>query len=142
MSDTYTEIYYHFVWTTKKREAMITSEIKPLLYKSIQATCRDLRVTVHALNGMPDHVHLACTLPTDITVADLMQKIKGVSAHLINHVPAGRGSLAWQPGYGGLTFARRSLKQIMSYIQNQQQHHEDGTLSETMERTGIEWPRP
>jgi putative transposase len=140
MSDTYTEIYYHFIWTTKNREAMITADMEAVLYTSIKAICRDLKVTIHALNGLPDHVHLACTLPTIVAPAPLMNKVKGISAHLVNHLPEGRHSFAWQPGYGALTFARRDLKTIVSYIQNQQQHHQGGKLSEKMERTATERP--
>ncbi len=141
MSDTYTEIYYHLVWTTKKREPMIVPKMELLLYRSLHASCRDLGVTVHALNGLPDHVHLACSLPATVAVATLMHKIKGSTAHLINHLPEGRHALAWQPGYGALTFAQRELETIIGYIRNQQKHHRNGTLSEKMERTAIEWVR-
>ena len=142
MPDTYTEIYYHLVWATKKREAMIVPEMETTLYVSIKAACRDSGATILALNGMPDHVHLACVLPTTVAVASLLNKVKGSSAHLINHLPGGRHALAWQPGYGALTFARRDLKRIMGYIQNQQQHHQEGTLSESMERVGIPFSGP
>ena len=144
MSDTYTEVYYHLVWTTKNREATIVPQIEETLYASIKAICRDARVTIHALNGLPDHVHLACTLPTTAAVAPLMNKIKGSSAHLINHLPANRYPLAWQPGYGALTFARRDLKTIVTYIQNQRQHHQGGTLSQNMECSHTErlFPSP
>ena len=142
MSDTYTEIYYHFIWATKMRGAMLVPEIELSLYKSIYASCRDLGVIIHALNGMPDHLHLACSLPTTVTVAGVMQQVKGSSAHLINHLPGGRHPLAWQPGYGALTFANRDLETITGYVENQQKHHQKGTLSEKMERTATEWTRP
>ena len=116
MSDTYTEIYYHLVWTTKNREPMIVPPMEETLHTSIKAICRDARVTIHALNGLPDHVHLACTLPATVAAAPLMNKMKGGSAHLVNHLPEGRHPLAWQPGYGALTFARRDLKTIVAYL--------------------------
>jgi putative transposase len=140
MSDTYTEIYYHLIWVTKLREAMITPEIEPILYINWKASCRDLGVTIHALNAMPDHVHLACTLPTTLAVANLVQKLKGNSAHLINHLSGERHALAWQPGYGALTFAKNDLPRVVAYVQNQQRHHQSGQLSEKMERTHT--PRP
>ena len=119
---------------------MVVPEIEAALYANIKAVCRNLGVTIHALNGLPDHVHLACTLPTTVAVAPLMNKVKGSSAHLINHLPEGRYFLAWQPGYGALTFARRDLKTIAAYIQNQRQHHQGGTLSQNMERSSTNKP--
>ena len=134
MADTYTEIYFHLVWATKKREEMITPEVAEVLYPCLKATCRDLKVTLHALNGMMDHVHLVCTLPATVAVAELMQRLKGGSAHLINHLPGGRHSLAWQPGYGALTFAGPDLKRVVAYVAGQQAHHQTGKLSAKMER--------
>ena len=136
MADTYTEIYYHLVWTTKMREEMISPEVAASLYPCLKAICREKGVTIHALNGMPDHIHLACTLPTTVALADLMHRLKGSSAHLINGLLEGRLALTWQLGYGALTFAQRDLMRVTAYIQNQQRHHRAGTLSEKMERIG------
>ena len=139
MSDTYTEIYYHLVWTTKMREEMITSEVAEALYPCLKAICPKQGVMIHALNGMPDHIHLACSLPTTARLSEVVQELKGSSSHLINHLPGGHLSLAWQPGYGALTFAGRDLPRIAGYIQNQQKHHRDGKLSEKMERTASDF---
>ena len=135
MADTYTEIYFHLIWTTKKREEMITPDVAEVLYPCLKAVCRDLGVTLHALNGMTDHIHLVCTLPTTLAVAELMQRLKGGSAHLINHLPGGTPALAWQPGYGALTFAGPDLKRVVAYVVGQQSHHQTGKLSAKMERT-------
>jgi putative transposase len=134
MPDTYTEIYYHLVWATKRREEMVTLEIEAALYLCLKAICQEKGVTIHSLNAMPDHLHLACSLPANVALSDLVQRLKGSSAHLINHLPGGRLALAWQPGYGALTFAGRDLPRVTAYIQNQQKHHRDGKLSEKMER--------
>ncbi len=97
MSDTYTEIYYHLVWATKHREPMITTEVETPLFLCLKAICRDKGVPIHALNAMPDHVHLACTLPPTLALADLMHRLKGSASHLINHLPGEKQSLACGP---------------------------------------------
>lgn len=135
MADMYTEIYYHLVWATKMREEMIMPEVAEVLYPCLKAICRKKEVTIHALNGMPDHVHLACTVPPMVALSDLMHRLKGSSAHLVNHLPGRNLALAWQPGYGALTFAKRDLERVTAYIQNQQEHHQRGSLSAKMERS-------
>ncbi len=97
---TYTEAFYHFVWATRRREWFITDEITRPLYRYIEQRCDDLRVHVHALNGLPDHVHLVVTLPATLSVSDFMEAVKGASPHYINHLPETQGCLYWQSGYG------------------------------------------
>jgi REP element-mobilizing transposase RayT len=134
MVDRYTELYYHFIWATKGREPRITPDLQTHLYAYIRHKCDDLHVQVYALNGMPDHVHLACSLPTDLSIADFLEVVKGSSSHFINHLEGSDHRLYWQPGYGALTFAKRDLTRIVSYIDNQSTHHRDGELSPRMER--------
>jgi putative transposase len=134
MASTYTELFYHFVWATKEREAMITAALEPHLLRYVRHKCDQLRVRVHALNGMPDHLHLACSLPTDLSVADFTEKLKGASSHFVNQLEDGNFRLYWQPGYGALTFSKRDLPRIVAYIDNQKQHHAANSLSIKMER--------
>ncbi len=134
MANSYTELYYHFIWATKGREPLITLEVQVHLYAYIRHKCQEMSVHVYALDGMPDHVHLACSLPTDLSIADFLEVIKGSSSHFINHLDDADYCLYWQPGYGALTFAKRDLLRIVSYIENQAIHHYNGKLSPRMER--------
>jgi putative transposase len=131
---TYTEAFYHFVWATRKREWFVTDEIERPLYRYIEQRCSDLHVAVHAINGMPDHVHLAVSLLATLAPAEFMNTVKGTSAHFVNHRPETKGCLYWQPGYGLLTFAYADLPRIIDYITRQKQHHAAGKLSPKMER--------
>ena len=57
------------------------------------------RVNLHGAVVMPDHVHLVLTPAYDgnsfFSVAEIMQSIKSVSAHKINHLLTRRGQV-WQ----------------------------------------------
>jgi REP element-mobilizing transposase RayT len=134
MASKYTQLYFHFVWTTAGRQPFISEEVEVHLYRYLRHKCHTMGVFVYALNGMPDHVHLACTLPTSMAIADFVETIKGSSAHFINHLPGVKHQLYWQSGYGALTFARRDLQRIVSYIDHQKSHHRNKKLSPEMER--------
>ena len=137
----YMEAFQHFVWATYQREELITVEIEPTLYTYIRQRCKTLRVKVHALNGMPDHVHLAVTLPATVAPADFMHIIKGASGHFVNHLPETDYCLHWQDGYGCLTFASDGLPRVTRYIDCQKAHHAAGRLSPKMERAA-DWEGP
>ena len=130
----YMEAFHHFVWATRKREHLITAETECVLHRYIRQRCGGFRVAVHALNSMPDHVHLVVTLPATLAPADFMETIKGASAHFVNHLPEMEGCLYWQAGYGWLTFALDDLPRIARYVDRQKERHAVGRLSVKMER--------
>ncbi len=135
---TYREYFYHFVWATKRRQPFITEQIEPRLHEYIRGKCGEMRVHLYAVNGTRDHVHLACSLPTTLSVSVFMKTIKGASAHFVNRLPdveAGVGKcLYWQPGFGGMTYASRDLPRLVHYLDNQKRHHAEGTLLGKLER--------
>jgi putative transposase len=134
MAGNYTQLYYHFVWSIRDRQPLITPQVESHLYPCIRRKCEALRVLVLALSGMPDHVHLACSLPTHLAVADFIEAIKGSSAHYINHDSSSPDQLYWQSGYGVLTFSRRDLPVVVRYIDQQKARHSTSQLSAAMER--------
>ena len=127
MSDTYEEAYCHLVWATTQREAMISPAMEIMLYDYIYQKCREKKAFIYALGGMPDHVHLICSIPASIAVADFVNLIKGSSSHYISH-HAQSNALRWQRGYGYLTFAKHDLTSVVSYVKNQKKHHAEGKL--------------
>jgi putative transposase len=77
---TFWQIYYHVVWSTKKREHLITDSRVELIRSSLTATALEHESIVHAIGIMPDHVHVAVSIPPKIAVADLVGRMKGASS--------------------------------------------------------------
>ena len=86
MAGTYTELYYHLVWRTKESEPFITEALEPHLYAYIRSRCAALGVFVHALDGVSDHAHLACSIPPSLSIAELLKQLKGSSSHFVNGI--------------------------------------------------------
>lgn len=75
---------------------------------------------LHALVVMPDHVHTILTPLTDpegpISIAEIMQAIKGTSAHRINGALARRGAV-WQQEFFDRALRRKeSIEEKVYYI--------------------------
>ena len=90
---------------------------------------------VLALNGTPDHVHVVLTVPSTVTIAELTKQIKGASSHFANEVYRTDMPFKWQGSYGAFTVSRWDVDRIVSYVQNQKQHHADATLLSEWEET-------
>lgn len=120
----YWRAYYHIVWGTKNREALITDPCIEVIRASIAAIAKESDSLIHAIGIMPDHVHIVISIPPKAAVATVIGRMKGLSSRRINE---GRGGtineFAWQPEYGMLTFGQRSLPDVVAYVQNQREIH-------------------
>jgi REP element-mobilizing transposase RayT len=76
MADSYTNLLYHIVFSTKDRRRLITSDIEPQLYDYIGGIVRGLGGISLALNGVEDHVHLLAKLRPDCALSDVLRDLK------------------------------------------------------------------
>lgn len=91
-------------------------------------------VIVHEVGGVEDHVHMAVSVPPSLLISEWIGELKGASAHYINSEIANRKLLAWQAGYGVVSFGTKDLPWVAAYIRNQKEHHARGTTHERLER--------
>lgn len=131
----FTQLYLHLVWSTWDRLPLLGRDVRPRVFAAIHAECDRLRAIPIAIGGVDDHVHVLVRFPTTVTVARLVQQLKGSTSHLINHTGPGRDRLRWQGGYGAFTVARRDVPMVARYVLNQEQHHARGRLSAPLERS-------
>jgi putative transposase len=129
--------HYHLVWATKHREAAIGPDAEEIIRQSFASTFTRLKLIPHAVGIVPDHVHVAVSIPPSIAVAEVLHGLKGASSHAVNAeiLAPEPARFAWQPEYGSLTFGDRSLSMVVDYVLNQREHHAASTLKPEFERT-------
>jgi REP element-mobilizing transposase RayT len=121
-------LYLHLLWATWDRLPMITPEIERQLYHNIESEAGKMGCTVLALDGTPDHVHLIVSIPTTITIADLVKQVKGVSSHFVNETLKPDEQFKWQGSYGAFTVSRWDVEKVIEYVKRQKEHHSAGEL--------------
>jgi putative transposase len=124
------------VWGTKNRLPLIESVWEENLYGYIWGKATALGCIPHAINGMPDHSHVAISIPPKLSVATLIGQLKGSSSHHVNERYL-NGAFAWQAEYGVLSFSEKSLSRVVDYIKNQKKHHTENTLNIALENFDI-----
>jgi putative transposase len=135
----YYRLFYHIVWATKDRLPLITTDNQSAIHAAVSTKITEIEGIVHALNSMPDHVHLVATIPPKIALATAIGQIKGGSSHLASRVGASEEPFVWQSEYGVVTLGERSLPTVMRDVQDQQEHHAANTLIPALEQFG--YPR-
>jgi putative transposase len=132
---TFWRCYYHVIWTTKHRTPIIPLSIEDCIFSAIEAKSASLDSPMLASNAVPDHIHIAVSIPPKLAPADWVRHVKGVSARDVNAAfPSLETPFRWQDGYGILTFGAKHLNTVISYIQRQKEHHADTTIIPYLEQ--------
>lgn len=131
----YSEINLHFTWHTKENAAVLVDQIENRVHHYLRhRALAEAEVIVHEVGGMPDHVHLAVSVPPTLLISEWIGAMKGGCSHYINSEIANRRVLEWQTGYGVVSFGSKDLAWVVAYIRNQKEHHANRTTQERLER--------
>ncbi len=130
MPQSFTCLHYHLIFSTKNRVPAISPDLEPRLYDYIGGILRSEKSTFLAAGGMPDHVHLLCSLSKELAVAEALRLIKANSSKWIHETFPQHGGFAWQAGYGAFAVSYSHLDSVRRYIAGQVEHHRGTTFQE------------
>lgn len=146
MTHSFNKIWIHAIWSTKERIPLIIPSIEQEIYQFISDQFCAKGSTVRIVNGMPDHVHCLFLLNPQISVAEIIKQIKGVSSsHYINQNNLTVDKFAWQTGYAAYSISESIIERVYNYIKTQKQHHQKKTFQqeyyELLRLYGFETPK-
>ena len=130
MSNTYSQVYIHFVFAVKYRQAVILPEWEDELQKYITGIVRNNGHKMLAITNVPDHLHFFAGLNLKQSISQLMQLVKGDSSEFINKKQFTPRKFQWQDGYGAFSNSRSQIDGVVKYIMGQKQHHAKKTFRE------------
>jgi putative transposase len=132
----YWKLHYHLVWATRERLPLIGEGEEQAIRRSFELTFADLDVIPHAVGVMPDHVHLAVSIPPKVAVSEAVRRLKGASANAVNARSGGTRSdtFRWQGDYGVLSFGDSALERVVDYVEHQRDRHASGRLWTKLEQ--------
>ncbi|MCK4754444.1 MAG: IS200/IS605 family transposase [Calditrichia bacterium] len=130
MANSYTKIYIQCIFTVKGRKNFLPLQHNTELHNYIKGIVEKRKSIVIAVNNMQDHVHILVRLNPNYSVSKLMQEIKSVSSKFINDNKLVKGKFQWQSGYGAFSYSESHVENVIKYIENQEQHHQNRTFRE------------
>ncbi len=119
----FTKLIYHIVFSTKSRQNTIPVNFERDLYALILHIVNKQNGHLHRIGGMPDHIHMLVDVPTNISVANFVKKIKQESSFLMAQNPNFPKWSGWEEGYGAFTYSVAEIPTVKAYIKNQKEHH-------------------
>lgn len=130
MPDTYTQLYVHFIFAVKYREALIKPEFEERLHKYITGIIQNNGDKLLAINSTTDHTHIFIGLNPKQSISELMRLVKGDSSEFINKEKLTPRKFQWREGYGAFSNSRSQIDGVVKYILNQKEHHATRTFKE------------
>jgi putative transposase len=117
-------MHVHLVFVTKYRKKIFTQKTLNILNIIFSNVCDDFGATLIEMDGEKDHVHLLIEYPPKVSVAALVNSLKGVSSRLLRkHLPLmsqyyWKGVL-WSPSYFAASCGGAPVNIVKQYIQQQ-----------------------
>jgi putative transposase len=135
MPQSYSSLWIHLIWSTKNREPVLVPSFKQKVFKVINEIANDHEIYLDCINGIEDHIHLLVRLRTDQSVADVVKTIKGNSWEYFKDDP--ENYITWQDGFAVFSVSPHQLKNVRSYIYNQERHHNNISFTDELKEIKI-----
>jgi len=121
MAHTFTSLYFHVVFSTKRRIRLISAEIRPRLWSYIGGIARENDFRALCVGGMAEHAHALLSLNPAMPIAKAVQLLKAGSSGWMEETTG--KDFDWQEGYAAFTVSLSNLDSVKRYINNQEEHH-------------------
>ena len=129
MSHTYSANFVHCVFSTKDRKHSIPAELQNQLWAYMLGIANNLKIKTLAVGGTTNHIHALVGLPTTMSVAEAVQKLKANSSRWLGEQGV---KFQWQDGYGAFSVSPSLLNTVKAYIRNQEEHHRKRSFEEEL----------
>ena len=124
MSQSFTNLLNHLIFSTKDRRPVITLDYQPRLYDYIGGIIRELGGVSLGINGIEDHVHVVTKLRPDKALSDVLRVLKCNASGWMHDLFPSLAEFSWQRGYAAFTVSQSNVEDVRRYVAGQKEHHE------------------
>jgi len=121
------ELFIHVLFSTKGRLPTIPEDMKERLWIHMESICKEDKISLHAIGGTTNHVHLLLEPPPTLSMEEIVLKIQAKSAEWMNRRV---DNFSWQEGYGGCSISKAHVERVVKYIKHQEHYHATTTYEE------------
>jgi len=124
----YVRVWIHAVWGTKDRHPYLNKEVRTKVISHIKENAKKKEIYIDCINGHTEHLHCLIALNADMSIAKVMQLIKGESAFWINKEKVTTTKFEWADEYYASSVSESTIGKVRAYIFNQEEHHKKTTF--------------
>lgn len=121
----YSRCWLHLIWETLRREPMLDKPAAARASRNLSEYSQEKSIYMKINFFNADHTHALIDLPTNLTIEQVIQLLKGSSSHWINQKQLVKGTFAWGRGYGAFSVSQSDVSKVANYIAGQEEHHRE-----------------
>jgi putative transposase len=115
------ELLVHLVWCTKYRKKVLEKDIGLRLRDLCRQICSDLGVEILSGVVAQDHVHVLVSMPPQVAMSKLVQKLKGKSSYKLQREFTSLrkrywGQRMWSRGYFACSTGNVTDQMVKEYL--------------------------
>ena len=123
MSQSYTNLLYHLIFSTKERRPLIIPDYQVRLNDYIGGIIRGLGGVSLGIGGAADHVHVFAKLRPERSLSSVLRDLKANATGWMHDVFPSANDFCWQRGYAAFSVSQSNAAEIRRYIAGQEEHH-------------------
>ncbi len=120
----------HIIFSTKLRVQLIHQPVQDELNSYIGGICKEMECQPIKIGGYTNHIHILCMLSKKIALMKLLEEVKSHSSKWIKTKGTELNNFYWQNGYGAFSVNPTEIDKVITYIENQKEHHKKKTFQE------------
>ena len=126
-------LFIHVICCVKNKEALLTKPLRTVLFAHIKKHAEENGMKVLVVNGTENHVHVLLQLMPAQNLLQVMKSIRTESAEWINESKFIKSMFEWDDDFLALSVSPSSVKQVLDFIEKQEEHHKTKTLESELE---------
>ena len=130
MANSFSQLFYHVVFSTKGRVNFIHQEIEARVWEYIGGIARTHNLTALRIGGIENHIHGLVMARPLVAPCDIPMWLKGESSKWIHREMPRLGKFGWQDGYGIFSVSKSNVPAVIEYIKNHREHHKNQSFEE------------
>lgn len=133
----------HYIFSTEGQQDSIPEARLDELWARMDETVRRTKSTPFAIGGTPNHAHLLIDVNLNMSIEDLINRVRNDSRRWMRQNVPGAEAFAWQQSYAAFSASDTDVNVLSAYIRNQEAVHRHKTFQqefkEYLERHELEY---
>ena len=130
MGQSLSQLYVHLVFSTKDRAPLLYPEFAARTHEYLAGIFDEIDSHAWKIGGSVDHVHSLFSLSKNLALCKAVERVKTGSSKWLKTLDPRLRGFHWQAGYGAFSVSQSEAPRVITYIEQQAEHHRRRTFQE------------